>query len=49
MRHAASVRYFDFTSMMIIALASVVGARYLIGTGDTDLNGPQQSRGPFNF
>ena len=38
MRHAAGVRYFDFTPVMIIALASVVGARYLaIGTGDTEL------------
>ncbi|MCP5127455.1 MAG: ATP-binding protein [Gammaproteobacteria bacterium] len=38
MRHAAGVRYVDFTPVMIIALASVVGARYLaIGTGDTEL------------
>lgn len=38
MRHAAGVRYFDFTPIMIVALASVVGARYLaIGTGDTEL------------
>ncbi|MBK8185413.1 MAG: hypothetical protein IPK63_21900 [Candidatus Competibacteraceae bacterium] len=38
MRHAAGVRYFDFTSVMIVALASVVDARYLaIGTGDTEL------------
>ena len=38
MRHAAGVRYFDFTPAMIVALASVVGARYLaIGTGDTEL------------
>lgn len=38
MKHAAGVRYFDFTPVMIIALASVVGARYLaIGTGDTEL------------
>ena len=38
MRHAAGVRYFDFTPVMIVALASVVGARYLaIGTGDTEL------------
>ena len=37
-RHAAGVRYVDFTPVMIIALASVVGARYLaIGTGDTEL------------
>ena len=38
LRHAACVRYFDFTPVMIVALASVVGARYLaIGTGDTEL------------
>jgi len=38
MRHAARVRYLDFTPVMIVALASVVGARYLaIGTGDTEL------------
>ena len=38
MRHAAGVRYIDFTPVMIVALASVVGARYLaIGTGDTEL------------
>ncbi len=38
LRHAAGVRYFDFTPVMIVALASVVGARYLaIGTGDTEL------------
>jgi energy-coupling factor transporter ATP-binding protein EcfA2 len=38
MRHAAGVRYLDFTPVMIVALASVVGARYLaIGTGDTEL------------
>jgi hypothetical protein len=38
MRHAAGVRYFDFTPVMIVALASAVGARYLaIGTGDTEL------------
>jgi energy-coupling factor transporter ATP-binding protein EcfA2 len=38
MRHAAGVRYLDFTPAMIVALASVVGARYLaIGTGDTEL------------
>ncbi len=36
-RHAAGVRYFDFTPVMVVALASVVGARYLaIGTGDTE-------------
>ena len=39
MRHAAGVRYFDFTPVMIVALASVVGARDLaIGTGDTELD-----------
>jgi hypothetical protein len=38
LRHAAGVRYLDFTPVMIVALASVVGARYLaIGTGDTAL------------
>ena len=38
MRHAAGVRYFDFTPVMIVALASVIGARDLaIGTGDTEL------------
>jgi energy-coupling factor transporter ATP-binding protein EcfA2 len=38
MRHAAGVRYLDFTPVMVVALASVVGARYLaIGTGDTEL------------
>ena len=38
LRHAAGVRYLDFTPVMIVALASVVGARYLaIGTGDTEL------------
>ena len=38
MRHAAGVRYFDFTPVLIVALASVIGARYLaIGTGDTEL------------
>ncbi|HRZ24925.1 MAG TPA: hypothetical protein P5326_12920 [Candidatus Contendobacter sp.] len=36
--HAAGVRYFDFTPVLIVALASVVGARDLaIGTGDTEL------------
>ena len=38
MKHAAGVKYLDFTPVMIVALASVVGARYLaIGTGDTEL------------
>ena len=37
LKHAAGVRYLDFTPVMIVALASVVGARYLaIGTGDTE-------------
>ena len=37
-RHAAGVRCFDFTPVLIVALASVVGARDLaIGTGDTEL------------
>ncbi|CDH45555.1 ATP-binding protein [Candidatus Contendibacter odensensis] len=38
MKHAAGVRYLDFTPVMIVALASVVGTRYLaMGTGDTEL------------
>jgi hypothetical protein len=38
LRHAAGGRYFDFTPVMIVTLASIVGARYLaIGTGDTEL------------
>lgn len=38
MKHAAGVRYIDFTPVMIVSLASVIGARYLaIGTGDTEL------------
>ena len=38
MRHAAGVRYLDFTPVMIVALASIIGARYLaIGAGDTEL------------
>jgi energy-coupling factor transporter ATP-binding protein EcfA2 len=38
LRHAAGVRYVDFTPVLIVALASVIGARYLaIGTGDTEL------------
>ncbi|MCC8992650.1 MAG: ATP-binding protein [Candidatus Contendobacter sp.] len=38
MKHAAGVRYLDFTPVMIVALASIVGARYLaMGTGDTEL------------
>ena len=38
MKHGAGHRYFDFTPVMIVALASIVGARYLaIGTGDTEL------------
>ena len=39
MRHAAGVRYFDFTPVLIVPLAAVIGARYLaIGTGDTELD-----------
>jgi len=38
LRHATEVCYLDFTPVMIVALASSVGARYLaIGTGDTEL------------
>ena len=38
MKHAAGVHYLDFTPVMIVALASIVGARYLaMGTGDTEL------------
>ena len=38
MKHAAGVKYLDFTPVMIVALASIVGARYLaMGTGDTEL------------
>ena len=38
MKHGAGHRYFDFTPVMIVALASVVGTRYLaMGTGDTEL------------
>ena len=38
LRHAAGVRYFDFTPVLIMALASVIGARALvaIGAGDTE-------------
>jgi hypothetical protein len=37
MRHTAGVKDLDFTPVMIVALASVVGAHYLaIGTGDTE-------------
>ena len=39
LRHAVGVRYVDFTPVMIITLASVVGARDLaIGAGDTELS-----------
>ena len=39
MRHAAGVRYFDFIPGLIVALASVVGARApAIGAGDTELS-----------
>ncbi len=38
MKHAAGVIYLDFTPVLIVALAAVIGARYLaIGTGDTAL------------
>lgn len=38
MRHQAGTRYVDFTPVMIVASASIVGARYLaIGLGDTAL------------
>lgn len=38
MRHAAGVRYVDFTPVMIVGMALVIGARYLaIGLGDTAL------------
>ena len=38
MKHAAGICYFDFTPVLIVALASVIGAPYLaIGTGDTEL------------
>jgi len=37
LRHAAGGRYFDFTPVLIVALASSVGARDLaIGAGDTE-------------
>ena len=40
LRHAAGGRYFDFTPVMIVALASSVGARDLaIGAGDAELYG----------
>jgi hypothetical protein len=38
MRHAAGIKYLDFTPVLLVSLASVIGARYLaIGTGDTAL------------
>jgi ABC-type iron transport system FetAB ATPase subunit len=38
LRHAAGVRYLDFTPVLIVALAAIVGTRYLaMGTGDTEL------------
>lgn len=38
MKHAAGVRYLDFTPVMLLAVAAVIGARYLaIGLGDTAL------------
>jgi hypothetical protein len=37
LKHAAGVQYLDFTPVMIVALASVVGTRDLaIGAGDTE-------------
>ena len=38
MKHEAGVRYFDFTPIMLIVGALIVGARYVaIGTGNADL------------
>ena len=38
MRHAAGVRYLDFTPVMIVCGACIIGARYIaIGIGDTAL------------
>jgi hypothetical protein len=38
MRHAAGVRYLDFTPVVILGTAFIVGARYLaMGTGDKAL------------
>ena len=38
MRHAAGVRYLDFTPVMIVGGACIIGARYIaIGIGDTAL------------
>lgn len=38
MRHQAGLRYLDFTPVMIVATALIVGTRYLaIGLGDTAL------------
>ena len=38
MRHQAGVRYVDFTPVLILSGAMVMGARYLaIGLGDTAL------------
>ncbi|MFO7639901.1 MAG: hypothetical protein R6X17_01100 [Candidatus Competibacteraceae bacterium] len=38
MRHAAGIQYLDFSPVLLVSLAAIVGARYLaIGTGDTAL------------
>lgn len=38
MRHQAGMRYLDFTPVMIVASAFIIGTRYLaIGLGDTEL------------
>lgn len=38
MRHQAGVRYLDFTPVMIVSSALIIGTRYLaIGLGDTEL------------
>jgi hypothetical protein len=38
MKHAAGVRYLDFTPVMIVSGACIIGARYVaIGLGDTTL------------
>lgn len=38
MRHQAGVRYLDFTPVVMVAGAFIIGARYLaIGLGDTEL------------
>ncbi|BBM60825.1 ATPase (plasmid) [Nitrosococcus oceani] len=38
MRHQAGIRYLDFTPVMMVASALIIGSRYLaIGLGDTEL------------